>query len=222
MSDSESGLDDGDGHSRSDDDDDDHSSHSSLVFDSDEERWSKNSFTDSPLNSMFQALSSNKTNKKVSMSLNRKSAATAAGSLESDDSFLDGGKCDLKTGKCTAGRPAPRGTLTTFLGILSQNLTARNSFASKKSGKSGRQAEKVMPRERNGNINGASANDRLLVRVAHWLDDYKGPLLIGGGLAVAIYLVASGNFKKLWSGRQKPSPCQICEICQTRSRAACR
>ena len=52
MSDSESGLDNGDGHSHSDDDDDDHSSHSSLVFDSDEERWSKNSFTDSPLNSM--------------------------------------------------------------------------------------------------------------------------------------------------------------------------
>jgi len=135
----------------------------------------------------------------------------------SDGSFLNGGKCDLKTKKCTRGsKRGSYNTLTTFLGIF----TGRQSFVSTRPGSIHQGRATREGRTLNSNVDDVPPDEGLLVRLANWLDDYKFGLLIGGGAAVAAYFVVSNEtFSKLgFGGKKQLSACEFCQSCKMRNK----
>merc|ERR1719334_2123939 len=111
---------------------------------------------------------------------------TRGGSYETDKSFLYGGKCDLKTGKCTKN--------TEEKSFLSFGwFSTRNSFASKRS----RGNDKLFNGDDDDDDDDEDDDDfeeqeapPLLARAAYWLNDNKYSFLIGGGVVAALYLLA--------------------------------
>jgi len=140
---------------------------------------------------------------------------TRGGSYETDKSFLYGGKCDLKTGKCTKN--------TEEKSFLSFGwFSTRNSFASKRS----RGNDKLFNGDDDDDDDDDDEDDDieeeeappLLARAAYWLNDNKYSFLIGGGVVAALYLLARGVKSGLFSWEKKKA-CRICDTCRTRAKA---
>jgi len=140
---------------------------------------------------------------------------------ESSGSFVNGGKCDLKTKTCTGNVPATGKTsFGTFLAFLSgrHSLMTNRTPPRPNLERPAKGIRKKSTKD-NRNIDDADDDDRLLVRVAHWLDDNKFSLLIGGGLATALYFLSHNKeyryrYYKHFFSRQPTS--SICDACKSR------